>query len=344
MLAVAGTMPTDTARYAFEFKWDGVRAMVYVSKGKLVLRSRNQNDMTASYPELWPLAKAMGRRQVLLDGEVIAVDDAGRPSFARLQRRMHVKDPDHQLLQRVPVSLVLFDVLRVDGHSVMGLPYERRRALLEELAPDGPTWDLTPQRRGQGEAMLAAARRNQLEGLVAKRLTSVYEPGRRSGAWIKIKLRLRQELVIGGWIEESSGRLNRIGALLMGYYQGRALRYAGRVGSGLAGGDHATLLGEFAPLERAESAFAESINFRSGRFSTAPRGTVHYLAPKLVAEVEYGRWPDGGLIQHGVYQGLRSDKAARSVVKECHGGLTERKAFNEQAKNPRVAAGLERRN
>jgi bifunctional non-homologous end joining protein LigD len=327
MLAVSGAMPADPARYGFEFKWDGVRALVYVSGGRLLMRSRNQIDITARYPELEPLGKSLGRRQVLLDGEIIALR-GGRPSFAQLQRRMHVNNPAPELIQSVPASLVLFDVLHVDGHSVMDLPYARRRQLLQELAPAGPNWHLTPQQVGDGRAMLATARKNQLEGLVAKRLESVYEPGMRSRAWIKIKLRLRQEFVVGGWIGESTGRPDRIGALLIGYYDNAGdLQYAGRVGSGLACRDHALLLGEFAPLQRPASPFAKSIDFRKGRFSAAPRGTVHYLKPRPVVEIEYGRWPDGGLVQHGVYQGLRRDKSARSVVKECHGGRTERKGI-----------------
>jgi len=213
------------------------------------------------------------------------------------------------LMNEVPAFFVLFDVLYFDGRNTMSLPYTQRRAILDELPIVKPHWQRTPMQvgPGAGEAMLQAARENALEGIVAKELDSPYQPGRRSDCWLKVKIIQRQELVIGGWIPEQGGRKDHVGALLTGYYDNAGkLRYAGSVGTGFTARTHADLVKRFAQHARATQPFADKL----------PKKGMLWLDPVLVAEVEYRRWPQGGLLQQGAFKGLRSDKKAREVVRE----------------------------
>ena len=239
MLARAGRLPADDAGWAFEIKWDGVRAITYWRPGELRIESRNLNDVSARYPELRALGPQLGSREAVLDGEIVSFDEDGRPSFERLQRRMHVASPSaiRRLAQEEPVSYVIFDLLYLDGHATIELPYRERRALLEELELRGPAWQTPAYHAGEGRELLAAAAEQHLEGVVAKRLDSPYRPGRRTDEWLKVKNVNRQELVIGGWLPGKGARAGRLGALLVGYYEPaedgqRVLRYAGRVGTG----------------------------------------------------------------------------------------------------------------
>lgn len=311
MLALpAASLPSDLLHYNFEWKWDGVRALAFWDGKKLRLDSRNLLDFTNSYPELQPLGKALGVKSAIFDGEIVALDEHGRPSFARLQRRMHVNDAGAiaQLMRDTPIWYVIFDLLYLDGRSTMDQPCQRRRELLEELTLEGPYWQVTPAHVGEGKAMLEAARVNALEGLVAKRLDAPYEPGRRSPAWRKIKIVQRQELVVGGWIPEKSGVSGRVGAMLVGYYDcDGKLRYAGRVGTGLRAADHARLIRAFKSHQRRSSPFADPV----------PRAETQFLEPSTIIEVDYRRWPAGGMIQHASYKGIREDKDARDVVREA---------------------------
>lgn len=308
-------LPSDDGNWAFEYKWDGVRAISYHDAATWRIESRNQLDITRRYPELQGLRDSLRGHQVVLDGEIVALDDLARPSFSRLQRRMHVNDAAQiqRLVREVPILYVLFDVLHLDGASLMDRPYTQRRQILEQLALAGPSWTITPAQVGRGEPMLNAARENALEGVIAKRLDSVYVAGRRSPAWLKIKIVQRQEFVIAGWTVESTGLRDRVGTMLLGYYDSAgALHYAGHVGTGLSAGDHAPLVRRFDKLAAADNPFVEKI-------PAARRGGVkiQFLKPRLVAEVEYRRWPEGGLVQQASFKGLRTDKSARQVVKEA---------------------------
>ncbi|HSV13244.1 MAG TPA: non-homologous end-joining DNA ligase [Tepidisphaeraceae bacterium] len=310
MLAVGSDLPSDPRNYTFEFKWDGVRAICYHdgSSRNFRIESRNQLDITRRYPELHALADALGKSPAILDGEIVSLDDAGRPSFAKLQHRMHLNGPSEivRLSKSEPVFYVLFDVLYTRGRLVLNEPYSARREMLQELTLAGAHWQITPAHVGEGKTMLDAARRNGLEGLVAKRLDSIYIPGKRSPAWRKIKIIQRQEFVIGGYIPEKTGASNRIGALLTGYYDcDGKLRFAGKVGTGLSAADHAPLLKQLTRHPIAKSPFADPV----------PRGSI-FNEPTIVAEIEYRRWPEGGSLQHASYKGLRMDKNAREVVKE----------------------------
>ena len=318
MLALASAeLPDDPQNWAFEPKWDGVRALVHWNGSRLRIDSRNQLDITSNYPELHDLADALGRHRLILDGEIVCPDPiTGLPDFPRLTRRMHVSSPSDALVRSFPISLMLFDVLQSGRRSTLGLPFSRRREILEELTLIGPCWAVTPSRVGEGKAMLAAATQSRMEGVVAKQLNSVYQPGRRSPAWRKIKVIFGQELVIGGWIPEASGAVDRVGSLLLGYYDcprrgaKPAFRYAGAVGTGFSDLTHARLVPQLRAVEQAICPFTDALPRKAG---------VRFTSPKLVAEIQYRRWPAGGSIQQASFKGLRTDKRPEEVVKEVNG-------------------------
>ncbi len=319
MLALASdAVPADGANYAFEYKWDGVRALCYWDGRRLTLSSRNLLDMTVQYPELQALGDALGDRRAVLDGEIVALDDLDRPSFPRLQKRMKVKDPATalRLSKQVPAYFFVFDVLHLDGRSTTSLPLTERRALLEELTIQGPNWQVPPMHVDRGAQMLEAARANMLEGIVAKRLDSPYEPGRRTGDWLKIKLVLRQEFVVGGWTNER-GAGGGLGALQLGYYDEtrKRLRYAGSVGSGFTNATTRSIVEQLERLEVDASPVVDAL----------PRRDVRFARPALVAEVEFRRWPDGGLLQQAAFKGLRVDKEPKDVVKELHACMADKR-------------------
>lgn len=315
MLAtLASSVPHDADEWAFEFKWDGVRAVVYNVAGSIRIESRNRIDITIRYPELQALHDALDGREAVLDGEIVALDGLDRPSFAKLQRRMHVSDPAAvaRLVRQVPILFVAFDLLYLDGRSLLAEPYATRRRMLEDLTLAGPSWQVGPSHVGRGDEMLEAARQNALEGIVAKRLDSEYLPGMRSGHWLKIKIIQRQEFVIAGWTGESTGLRNRIGTMLLGYYDCRGvLHYAGQVGTGLSTDDHAPLARQFQKLASRKNPFAEPL--AASRRAGIP---IHFLKPALVAEIEYRRWPKDGLVQQASFKGLRRDKPAKQVFRE----------------------------
>ncbi len=313
MLARLGQLPADERQWSFEVKWDGVRAIAYVQPGRLRLESRNLNEVTDAYPEVRGMLRALGMREAVLDGEIVAFDEAGRPSFGRLQRRMHVSSPAavRRLVASTPVVYAIFDLLYLDGHSLMELPYAQRRERLDGLELAGPAWRVPAAHPGEGSLLLEATRAQGLEGIVAKRLDSRYEPGRRSGAWLKIKHTLRQELVIGGWIPGEGRRSERIGALLMGYYDGPRFRFAGRVGTGFTERVLEDLAARLAPLRRDRSPF--------DRVPKLPRNTV-FVEPRLVAEVEFREWTEDRVMRAPSFKGLREDKQPRDVVLETAAG------------------------
>ena len=310
MLARAGALPADEERWAYEIKWDGVRALAYSQPGELRLQSRNLNDITDRYPELGTLNRALSSHRAILDGEIVAFDPAGRPSFEALQQRMGVTSAAQARRQAAgaPVTYVIFDLLWLDGHSLMDLPYAERRRRLFALKLGGPSWQTPEHVVGQGAELLRASADRGLEGIVAKRLDSLYQPGLRTSAWLKIKTFARQELVIGGWLAGKGRRAERIGALLLGVHDADgALRYVGRVGSGLSDEELVRLAGLLLPLRRDASPFAAG--------PTPPKGAL-FCEPELVAEVEFTQWTSGGMLRHPTYKGLRDDKPAELVVRE----------------------------
>lgn len=309
MAATTGPLPppSEDDRWAYEIKWDGVRAIAYLRGGELHLESRNLNDITMRYPELTELPAAVGCDAVL-DGEVVAFDAQGRPSFQTLQHRMHVANAAEvrRRMVEVPVMYVLFDVLWLDGTTTMALPYTERRQVLEGLGLAGPAWTTPTPHIGGGAALRDATRAQGLEGVMAKRLDSLYEPGRRTRTWIKVKNVGRQEMVIGGWLPGERGREGRLGALVLGHYDETGLRFAGKVGTGFTDKVLEELAGLLAPLARDTSPFVDPVPWRMARF----------VEPRLVAEVEFTEWTRDGTLRHPSYKGLREDKPATDVRRE----------------------------
>ena len=294
--------------WAHELKWDGVRALAYVHDGGLRLESRNLNDITPRYPELHGLASARPGHALVLDGEVVAFDDQGRPSFSLLQTRMHVVGERKvaALVGVAPLAYLIFDVLHVDGTSTRDLPWIERRRILEGLELQGPAWQTPKAHIGSGQAVLAASKAGGLEGVVAKRTSSTYVPGKRSKDWLKIKNTCRQEVVIGGWLPGGGNRTGRIGALLAGVHDDAGLRFAGKVGTGFTDAELTRLGALFAGLARPDSPFVDKVPYREARF----------LEPSLVAEIEFTEWTHNGTLRHPSYKGLRDDKPAAAVVRE----------------------------
>ncbi|MBV9196769.1 MAG: DNA ligase D [Solirubrobacterales bacterium] len=309
MLARAGDLPPDEAKWSFEVKWDGVRALAYLQPGRLRLESRNLNEITDAYPEVRGLVRDIGMHDAVLDGEIVAFDENGRPSFERLQRRMHVTSPSavRRLSASLPVVYAIFDLVYLDGDLLTERPYRERRRRLESLALNGPAWRVPATHPGEGARLLEATRVQGLEGIVAKRLDSRYEPGRRTGTWLKVKHTQRQELVIGGWIPGEGRRSERIGALLMGYYEDGAFRAAGRVGTGFTERTLTELEKRLAPLRRPTSPFTAGPKL--------PRNAV-FVEPCVVAEIEFREWTGEGVMRAPSYKGIREDKAPREVVLE----------------------------
>ena len=308
MLARTGPLPADDEAYGYEVKWDGIRALLFSDAGHPRLQGRNYTDFTPRYPEVRELGRVLGARRVILDGEVVAFDSDGRPSFERLQGRMHLASDSavRRRMRDVPVTYVIFDLLYLDGRSTLGLSYSERRELLHRLALDGPSWRTPAHHVGEGEALLEASRQQGLEGIVAKRLDCPYEAGRRSGAWIKVRNVCRQDVVIGGYAPGEGGRSGYLGALAVGYYEDGALRYAGKVGTGFTERMLATLSRELEPLRRDQSPF-------DGR--QPPKGTV-FVEPRLVADVEFREWTTSATMRAPSFKGLRPDVDPREVVKE----------------------------
>ena len=309
MLAQLSTLPAEESGWAYEVKWDGVRALARSQPGRLRLLTRNRNDVTPAYPELRVLNRALSSHSAIVDGEIVAFDERGRPSFEALQSRIHLRGEAavRRAMQANPVAYVAFDLLWLDGHPLVALPYEQRRELLFELQLAGERVLVPEHHLGDGEALLTATREQGLEGIVAKRLDSPYLPGQRARTWLKVKNAQRQELVIGGWTEGKGGRSGSLGALHLGVHDDDGeLRYSGRVGSGFDGAELERLAKLLAPLERAGSPFA-------GR--QPPKG-AHFVDPELVAEVEFSEWTKQGMLRQPVYHGLRDDKPAAEVVRE----------------------------
>ena len=310
MLAkLAADLPQDEERWGFEFKWDGIRALVRVDHGAVLARSRSGEEITHRYPELRRMGDSLGAEAVFLDGELIALDASGRPSFESLQRRIGLNKESEvrTAAATTPVYYMIFDVLHTGGRPTLALPYVERRRLLDSLPLSGSNWQVPPFHEDDGKAMLEASRQQRLEGVIAKRLDSQYEPGKRSGAWLKVKNHLQQELVIAGWLPGQGRRAGRIGALLVGYYENGRFRYGGKVGTGFSEEVLDRLAALLKPIERPDSPFETG--------PKPPRGAI-FVEPRFVGEFEFSEWTSQGLLRHPSFKGLREDKPPSEVVRE----------------------------
>jgi bifunctional non-homologous end joining protein LigD len=323
MLAKMAPLPNGKGEWAFEIKWDGVRALAYANRGEWRMASRRGEDVTARYPELAGIGEDLAGHAVVLDGEVCAFTDRGRPSFQLLQRRMGLSDPKAiaTRLRETPVTFVAFDLLHLDGANTRPLLYPERRELLEGLELDGPHWQTPSNHPGPGTDLLEAARRRGLEGVVAKRLDSPYRPGKRTGEWTKARIWKRQEFVIGGYIPGEGSRSGRVGSLLVGFWDKRPegakkrepqrLVFAGGVGSGLRQSDIDFLTRELTARRR------DASPFEVGGPKGAKARTAVYCEPELVCEVSWTEWTKQGTLRQPAFKGLRTDKDPRDVVREA---------------------------
>lgn len=289
--------------WIYERKLDGERCLVHSDAGRVTLYSRNRHELNNSYPELVDALTAQ-HGDFVLDGEIVAFAGSAT-SFARLQRRMQLKDPQAARRSNVAVYLYLFDILRQDGRDLTGLDLRRRKAILRELLRYGDPLRYTAHRNRDGVGYWEYACSHGWEGVIAKRADAPYTAGR-SKDWLKFKCVTEQEFVIGGYTDPQGSR-SGFGALLIGYYDGGELRYAGKVGTGY---DRRTLdeVGrELAALEQPEPAFTK------GRL---PRAHVHWVKPELVGQVAFSEWTRDGQLRHPRFHGLRDDKDPHEVVRE----------------------------
>jgi len=297
MLATKATTVPPGAEWLHEVKWDGVRLLVEVAGGGVRMWTRNENEVGVAYPEVLGLA-GLGR-DVLLDAEVVALAD-GIPRFSAIADRMHVRSATRaeQLARTNPVTLMVFDVLRLDGQDVMSRPLTERRGLLEDLDVNGPSWQ-TPATYDDGQMLMAATEQQGLEGVVSKKRGSLYHPGRRSPDWLKFPHRPTRSYVVGGWRLETDSA-SRIGAVLVGEPTADGLSYRGRVGSGIAGKVGQRLLEVLAPHHTGASPFCDEV----------PRvdatGTT-WVRPQIVVDIAVLGVTPGGRLRQPSYLGVRPD-------------------------------------
>lgn len=312
MLATAGTLPKRDDGWAYEFKWDGVRAVIYVDGGRVRALSRNNKDLLTSFPELRSIGPFLGSTTAVLDGEIVALDEQGRPDFGRLQRRLHVSSPAtaQKRAREAPVSYLAFDLLYLLGRSTLELPYDERRRLLEALQLAGDTFATSPAFTDvPGAELLAASVERGFEGVVAKRRDAPYTPGQRSSQWIKVKNVRTQEVVIGGWADGKGELEGSLGALLCGIPGPDGLEYAGRVGTGFTDQLRLELLVDLRAIEQDESPF-------SAPLSRMESAGAHFVRPVLVGEVQYAEWTHDDHLRHPSWRGLRADKEPGEVIRE----------------------------
>ncbi len=315
MLATTGDIPADAARWGLELKWDGVRVVTYLSGETVRATGRRGNDIADRYPELAALADLLPGHQAVLDGEVVAFDRAGRPSFERLQRRMHIAHPPPRLIRDVPVRYIVFDLLYLDGHSTFDVPYRDRRELLEGLelghGPiEAPSY-LPGADVAQTSELLDYTVEQDLEGLVAKRLDAPYRPGQRVSHWRKIKKFRTRDVVIGGWKPGKGRRAGGVGSLLLGVYDEPGLCFVGHVGTGFTDRMLDDMAEMLRPLRRAASPYVNEVPREFAK-------DARWVEPRLVGEVAYSMWTQDGRLRTPSWRGLRDDIKPADVRREQH--------------------------
>lgn len=290
--------------WLFEPKLDGERCLVFKHGGAVRLMSRNRKELGDTYPEIVEAFAAQKRDDFIVDGEIVTFDGR-KTSFARLQERMQISEPARARRSGIEVHCYVFDILRLEGHDVSAVPLRDRKTLLNGALAFRDPLRLTPYRTAHGETYYRRACRAGWEGVLAKDARSAYARGR-SRTWLKFKCVTSQEFVVGGFTEPAGTR-SGLGALLVGYYEGDRLIYAGKVGTGFSQDELADLHGRLAPLERQRPPFATAEG--SG-------GRTHWVAPALVADIEFTAWTGDGKLRHPRYVGLRRDKDPSEVVLE----------------------------
>lgn len=313
MLASKGIRVPAGSDWTHEVKWDGMRVLADMERERrhrpatqIRLTSRTENDVTVAYPELHEIVGALGGRDVLLDGEVVALDSTGRPAFQLLAERMHVSRPRQAELRAsiTPVTFLIFDLLRLDGHDLMRRPLAERRELLDGLGLAGVRWQV-PAGYDDGAMLLHATEEQGLEGIVSKRLDSRYHPGERSTHWLKFPHRKRASYVVGGWRYETDSD-RRLGSLLVGVPTRTGLAYRGKVGSGIAGKAGPILAAMLTPLARATSPFDTEV-------PRADAARAHWVDPVVVIEVESLGLSHQLRLRQPSYQGVRTDLTADDI-------------------------------
>ncbi|MGH2757990.1 MAG: non-homologous end-joining DNA ligase [Actinomycetota bacterium] len=303
MMATLIAEPFDDDAWAFEPKWDGVRAISTCDETTTII-SRNQRDITVAYPELHRTHEQLVALDAMVDGEIVAFDE-GVPSFEKLQSRIHVRGPAEieRLRKTIPVAYVLFDLLYLDGKDLTAEPYDERRRLLEETLVATPTIQLSPMTTGEGRALFEAARAQRLEGIVAKRRSSTYEVDKRSKQWLKVKATFEADVVIAGWTEGQGHRGGRLGALVLGVRDGEGLRYVGSVGTGFTDRTRELLEGRLRELAVDDNTFDAATLKAKAELRKA-----HWVRPDLVAAVEFRQLTSTGKLRAPSFKGLRDDK------------------------------------
>jgi bifunctional non-homologous end joining protein LigD len=307
--------PPATGDWIYELKFDGIRLIAVKRDKKVSLFSRNQNDLSARFPDIVEAIKNLPARECVIDGEVVALDDKGRSSFQLLQA--------HEMEGRKsPIYFYAFDLLQLDGKSLIGLPLEARKNVLEKLcagASDPIRYSGAIGSDGDAKRLLEEVKRRGLEGIIGKQRNSVYEPGRRSGAWIKLKCVNEQEFVIGGYTPPQGAR-KYFGALLVGYYDNDKLRFAGKVGTGFTAKSLSMLHKKFQKEARPDCPFVDLPSKQNGQWvqgiTPSMMKKMHWVNPKFVAQIKFAEWTRDGKLRAPVFLGLREDKKPTDVVRE----------------------------
>jgi len=313
MKAKLAEAPSASEDWATEIKWDGVRAIAFCENGVVRLQGRNLNDITDLFPEIAALGAEPGVEGTILDGELVAFDERGVPDFQRIQKRLRQNGGRgrERAAKSYAATFVIFDLLHEDGEDLRPLPYKERRERLESLGLNGRSWQTPDYLVGDIESTLEATAEQGLEGLVVKRLDSPYRGGRAGTDWLKLKNRLRQEFVVGGWMPGKGSREDEIGSLLLGYWsnrkgRGEHLRFAGRVGSGFSFGDLEAIKADLSDFGRDTSPFEDMPNTPGARF----------VNPLRVVEVEFSEWTHDSRLRHPVFISMRRDKSPGEVRRE----------------------------
>jgi bifunctional non-homologous end joining protein LigD len=304
MAAQAVEVLPQGTEWLYELKLDGYRALVLKDGATVRILSRNEKDLTRTYPTVAAAAQRLKAEQVMLDGEIVALGADGRPSFQALQHRGH----------RPTIVFYAFDVLYLEGADLTGEPLHRRRALLPNVIGESGLL-ISAELPGTAVEVVAAVRALNLEGVLAKRRDSIYEPGERSDAWQKLKLDRQQEFVIGGFRTDASS----VDALLVGYYEGRALHFAGKVRAGFVPHVRRDLFGKLKPLELSKCPFVDLPSGKSrwgGGVTAEEMHEMRWVKPELVVQIRFVEWTEDGRLRHSQYLGLRADKSAKDVHRE----------------------------